>query len=195
MSSGKKDTNYKSHVQLKDVVIDAWENPSNPAEWDDVMKFSQCDNVQVTGVTVNGGKEDCIDAVRGSNYSFTNMTLNPLNNGITIKGSIDGWNLKDILFTRKGKAYTIEIGQYDNYWTPWTKPTRNGTIDNVSMEDNSTVVVRIWDGEAPKQIINCKNLKVLKIPKIIWFPYFFFRSIQKDKTFIKKCIDKMRGKL
>jgi hypothetical protein len=193
MSSGKKDTNYKSHVQLKDVVIDAWENPSNPAEWDDVMKFSQCDNVQVTGVTVNGGKEDCIDAVRGSNYSFTNMTLNPLNNGITIKGSIDGWNLKDILFTRKGKAY--KIGQYDNYWTPWTKPTRNGTIDNVSMEDNSTVVVRIWDGEAPKQIINCKNLKVLKIPKIIWFPYFFFRSIQKDKTFIKKCIDKMRGKL
>jgi len=194
MSSGKKDTNYKSHVQLKDVVIDAWENPSNPAEWDDVMKFSQCDNVQVTGVTVNGGKEDCIDAVRGSNYSFTNMTLNPLNNGITLKGSIDGWNLKDILFTRKGKAYTIEIGQYDNYWTPWTKPTRNGTIDNVSMEDNSTVVVRIWDGEMPKQI-NCKNLKVLKIPKIIWFPYFFFRSMQKDKTFIKKCIDKMRGKL
>jgi len=194
MSSGKKDTNYKSHVQLKDIVIDAWENPSNPTEWDDVMKFSQCENVQVTGVTVNGGKEDCIDAVRGSNYSFTNMTLNPLNNGITLKGSIDGWNLKDILFTRKGKAYTIEIGQYDNYWTPWTKPTRNGTVDNVSMEDNSTVVVRIWDGEMPK-VINCKNLKVLKIPKIIWFPYFFFRSMQRDKTFIKKCIDKMRGKL
>jgi hypothetical protein len=194
MSSGKKDTNYKSHVQLKDIVIDAWENPLNPAEWDDVMKFSQCENVQVTGVTVNGGKEDCIDAVRGSGYSFTNMTLNPLNNGITLKGSIDGWNLKDILFTRKGKAYTIEIGQYDNYWTPWTKPTRNGTIDNVSMEDNSTVVVRVWDGEMPK-VINCKNLKVLKIPKIIWFPYFFFRSMQRDKTFIKKCIDKMRGKL
>jgi hypothetical protein len=194
MSSGKKDTNYKSHVQLKDIVIDAWENPLNPAEWDDVMKFSQCENVQVTGVTVNGGKEDCIDAVRGSGYSFTNMTLNPLNNGITLKGSIDGWNLKDILFTRKGKAYTIEIGQYDNYWTPWTKPTRNGTIDNVSMEDNSTVVVRIWDGEMPK-VINCKNLKALKIPKIIWFPYFFFRSMQRDKTFIKKCIDKMRGKL
>jgi hypothetical protein len=194
MSSGKKDTNYKSHVQLKDIVIDAWENPLNPAEWDDVMKFSQCENVQVTGVTVNGGKEDCIDAVRGSGYSFNNMTLNPLNNGITLKGSIDGWNLKDILFTRKGKAYTIEIGQYDNYWTPWTKPTRNGTIDNVSMEDNSTVVVRIWDGEMPK-VINCKNLKVLKIPKIIWFPYFFFRSMQRDKTFIKKCIDKMRGKL
>lgn len=194
MSSGKKDTNYKSHVQLKDIVIDAWENPLNPAEWDDVMKFSQCENVQVTGVTVNGGKEDCIDAVRGSGYSFTNMTLNPLNNGITLKGSIDGWNLKDILFTRKGKAYTIEIGQYDNYWTPWTKPTRNGTVDNVSMEDNSTVVVRVWDGEMPK-VINCKNLKVLKIPKIIWFPYFFFRSMQRDKTFIKKCIDKMRGKL
>jgi hypothetical protein len=194
MSSGKKDTNYKSHVQLKDIVIDAWENPLNPAEWDDVMKFSQCENVQVTGVTVNGGKEDCIDAVRGSGYSFNNMTLNPLNNGITLKGSIDGWNLKDILFTRKGKAYTIEIGQYDNYWTPWTKPTRNGTVDNVSMEDNSTVVVRIWDGEMPK-VINCKNLKVLKIPKIIWFPYFFFRSMQRDKTFIKKCIDKMRGKL
>ena len=195
MSSGKKDTNYKSHVQLKDVVIDTWENPLNPAEWDDVMKFSQCENVQVRGVTVNGGQEDCIDAVRGSGYSFTNMTLNPLNNGITLKGSIDGWNLKDILFTRKGKEYTIEIGQYDNYWTPWTKPTRNGTVDNVSIEDGSTVVIRIWDGEVPKQIINCKNLKVLKIPKIIWFPYFFFRSMQRDKTFLKKCIDKMRGKV
>ena len=195
MSSEKKDTNYKSFVKEKNLLIDAWENPLNPSEWDDVMKFSQCENVEVKGVTIDGGKEDCIDAVRGSDYSFTNIVLNPLNNGITIKGSIDGWNLKDILFTRKGKAYTIQVGQYDNYWTPWAKPTRNGTVDNVSIEDHSTVVIEIWDAELPKQIINCKNLKVLKIPKIIWFPYFMFRSIQRDKTFIKKCIDKMRGKI
>ena len=182
----KKDVNFKSYVEEEYLTIKAWDNPSDPAQFDDVMKFSNCKYVRVEGVTITGGMEDCIDAVRGKEYYFENLTLHPLNNGITIKGSIDGWHLKNILFERKGNEYTIEIGQYDNYWTPSTPPTRNGTIENVKMADGSKVTVRIWDGEKP-QLINAPDVKIVKIPKFIWFPYFVFRSIQRNGLkFFKK---------
>ena len=189
----KKDVNYLSFVQEKDLVVDSWINPEIPSDYDDVMKFSNCENVHVKGLIIKGGNEDCIDAVRGKNYKFENLTLEPLNNGVTLKGSIDGWHLKNILFTRKGKAYTIEIGQYDNYWTPSTPPTRNGVIENVKMEDGGKVVVRVWDGE-PITLINASNVKIIKIPKFIWFPYFCFRSWQRDKNFFKNFLDKIRKK-
>ena len=158
----KKDVNYKSFVQEKDLVVDSWTNPDVPSEFDDVMKFSNCENVRVQGVTIKGGNEDCIDAVRGKNYLFENLTLIPHRNGVTLKGSIDGWHLKNILFSKEGKEYTIEIGQYDNYWTPSTPPTRNGVIENVKMEDGGKVVVRVWDGE-PITLINASNVKIIKI--------------------------------
>jgi hypothetical protein len=186
MSGTKPDTNFKSYVNETDLTIDAWNNPDIPSDYDDVMKFSNCQNVHVNGVVVKGGNEDCIDAVRGKNYKFENLTLEPLNNGITIKGSVSGWHLKNILFTRKGKEYTIEIGQYDNYWTPSTPPTRDGIIESVKMIDEGRVTVRLWDAEKP-QIFDCPNVRVIKIPKFIWFPYFVFRSIQRNGlSFFKK---------
>jgi len=182
----KQDNNFKSYVEEKDLTIDAWRNPDVPSIYDDVMKFSNCENVLVKGVTVYGGKEDCIDAVRGKNYVFQDLTLSPLKNGVTIKGSIDGWHLKNILFEHKGSEYTIEIGQYDNYWTPSTPPTRNGIIENVNLLKGGKVTVRVWDGEKP-QLINAPNVRVIKIPKFIWFPYFVFRSIQRNGlAFFKK---------
>lgn len=182
----KQDINFKSYVGEKNLVIGSWGNPEAPSIYDDVMKFSNCENVSVKEVTVCGGQEDCIDVVRGKNYIFQDLNLCPLKNGITIKGSVDGWYLKNILFGRKGDAYTIEIGQYDNYWTPSTLPTRNGVIENVKIADGSQVVVRVWDGEKPL-LINAHNVKIVKIPKFIWFPYFVFRSIQRNGLkFFKK---------
>ena len=130
----KQDNNFKSYVEEKDLVIDAWRNPDVPSVYDDVMKFSNCQNVLVKGVEVCGGQEDCIDVVRGTDYFFQDLTLYPLKNGVTIKGSVNGWHLKNIIFDRKGSEYTIEIGQYDNYWTLSTPPTRNGIVENVNLK-------------------------------------------------------------
>jgi len=182
----KSDNNFKSYVAEKDLVIDTWCNPKAPSVYDDVMKFSNCQNVLVKGVEIVGGQEDCIDAVRGTNYVFKDLTLYPLKNGITLKGSINGWHLKNILFDGAGSQCAIEIGQYDNYWTPSTLPTRNGIIENVNLKGGGKVTVRIWDGEKP-QVINAPDVRIIKIPKFIWFPYFIFRSIQRNGLkFFKK---------
>jgi hypothetical protein len=37
-------------------------------------------------------------------------------------------------------------------------------------------VLKVWDAEVP--VITESNIKVVKIPKIIWWPYFVFRAIQ-----------------
>jgi hypothetical protein len=187
----KTDVNYHSFVEQTDLVIDSWENPENPNDYDDVMKFSNCENVHVKNVTINGGMEDCIDAVRGKGYLFENLTLCPYRNGITIKGSVDGWHLKNISFERKGVDYTIEIGQYDNYWTVSTPPTRNGVIENVNLQNGGKVYVWVWHGEKPR-VVDSPNVRVIKIPAIVWFPYFVFRSIQRQGfSFVKESFKKL----
>ena len=175
------DYNYKSYVKENNLFIDTWEPPSVASIYDDILKFSDCTNVTVTNISVSGGKEDCIDAVRGSNYLFENLNLYPLNNGITIKGSIDGWHLKNILFSRKGEEYTVEIGQFDNYWYPGRPPTRNGIVENLRTISGDKVDIRVWDGEVPKVLGN-QNVKITKIPKFIWYPYFLFRRWQINRN-------------
>jgi hypothetical protein len=44
------------------------------------------------------------------------------------------------------------------------------------MADESPVVVRTWDAEIP--LIENSNVKLVKMPKILWWPYFVFRAIQ-----------------
>lgn len=171
-----QDINYKSFAGENGILINSWQNPTDPSMHSDTMKFSNCTNVTVKSVEIHGGKEDCVDAVRGENYLFENLTVAPLVNGITLKGSINGYNLKDIKITKQGKKYTIEVGQYDNYWYFGRKPTRNGKIDNVSMFDGSPVKVRLWDADAP--IVTNSNVKITKIPKILWIWYFIVRAIQ-----------------
>lgn len=173
----KPDVNYKSYSNVHDLTIDSWENPTNPADYDDIMKFSNCSNVKVSEVTVVGGREDCIDIVRGSNYEFSDVTLEPIENGVTIKGSASNILLKHVLFWTTGKKYSIELGQFDNYWYVGRPPTRSVTIENVASKDGKKVVVVVWDAEKPT-VINSSDVVVKKIPKFIWFPYFLFRRWQ-----------------
>jgi polygalacturonase len=84
-----------------------------PDDWtqtSDVLKFSNCTNVVVDGCTIEGGKEDCIDAVRGSNYTFNNTVLAPRKNGITIKGSVNGYSINEVSFVTSGSDCDIEFG-------------------------------------------------------------------------------------
>ena len=95
------DKNYESHVTENGSVIENRMIPSegtDPAEYSDILKFSNCENITVKGCVILGGKEDCIDAVRGANYTIKNSDLYPEHNGITMKGSIDGAKLDNIVF-------------------------------------------------------------------------------------------------
>lgn len=173
------DKNYESHVTETGTIIENRTIPSegtNPADYSDILKFSNCSDIIVSNCTILGGKEDCIDAVRGSNYSFNNTVLAPVHNGITLKGSIDRVEVVNVHFTSHGKDCDIELGQYDNYWYVGRAPTRNVTIADTNAADGKPLVVKVWDAEVPT--VTGSNVKIVKVPKLVWFPYFVFRAIQ-----------------
>ncbi len=70
------DKNYESHVQENGTHIEGRTLPSDadPAEYSDILKFSNCEDITVKNCSILGGKEDCIDAVRGNNYTFDTVT-------------------------------------------------------------------------------------------------------------------------
>ena len=173
------DKNYYSIADQSDVIIGDTIFPNgdvNPLEYSDIVKLSYATNITIKGCTIHGGKEDCIDAVRGTNYTIKNTDLYPAHNGITLKGSIDGAKIDNIEFKTHGRDCDIELGQYDNYWYVGRPPTRNVTLHNVNSYDDAPVIVKLWDAAAPT--VTNSNVKIVRIPKLIWFPYFVFRAIQ-----------------
>lgn len=172
------DNNYESHVQENGIVIQNRTVPENvsPVNYSDILKFSNCENITVKNCIISGGNEDCIDAVRGTNYTFNSVSLVPIYNGITLKGSIDIANIIDVEFQTHGKDCDIELGQYDNYWYIGRPPTRNVSIIDTSALDGKPVIIKVWDAEKPS--ITGSNVKIIKIPKFIWWFYFVFRAIQ-----------------
>ena len=173
------DKNYESHATENGTVVENRIIPTrdiNPMEYSDILKFSNCTGILVDNCEIYGGKEDCIDAVRGELYTIKNSYLYPEHNGITLKGSINGVKLDNVTFKTHGKDCDIDIGQFDNYWYVGRAPTRNVTIHNVKASDDKPVVVRLWDAAEP--IIENSNVKIVRIPKFIWWPYFVFRAAQ-----------------
>jgi hypothetical protein len=173
------DKNFESHASENGTVIENRIIPTvgtNPLDYSDILKFSNCTDILVDNCEIKGGKEDCIDIVRGVNYTIKNSDLYPVHNGITIKGSVDSVNLNNIVFKTHGKDCDIELGQYDNYWYVGRQPTRNILIHNIKSEDEKPVVIKIWDACTPA--VENSNVRIIKIPKLIWFPYFVFRAIQ-----------------
>ena len=176
------DKNYDSHVNEKGVLILPlnWEAPSNPLEWDDVLKFSNCEDITVVGLTIPGGTEEAVDAVRGSNYQFVGLTLIANGQGsMCLKGSIDGYLVHDCE-VENGTDYGIELGQFDNYWYPGRKPTRNGKLSQVRSPDGKQVLVKLYDAEVPEIENSCVQIK--KVPVLIWYPYFLFQYCLRKLT-------------
>lgn len=173
------DKNFESHATENGTAITDRMIPGkeiNALDYSDILKFSNCQNIVVENCVIEGGKEDCVDAVRGSNYTFRNCNLSPYHNGITLKGSIDGVKIDNVIFDGHGKDCDIDIGQFDNYWWIGRAPTRNILIKNVRAAGGAPVIVRLWDAETP--VIENSNVKIIRVPKIIWWPYFVFRAAQ-----------------
>ena len=168
--SGTTDRNWRSFVGPQDdnVTVTSWENPSTRGEFDDNLKCSNVVGLTVRDIVVLDSREDSIDCVRGKDYLFEKVVSH---GSITAKGSIDGLTLSEC--TVSG---TVELGQFDNYWYPGRPPTRNVALLNVYSPEGNPVRVKLWDAETPL-IINTK-VKITRIPKVIWYPYFLFRYLQ-----------------
>ena len=68
------DINWRSYYGDNPDVSE-FVNPPDPENWDDIMKFSNCTNVKVDGKTIMPGRENCVDAVRGSSYEWNNCAM------------------------------------------------------------------------------------------------------------------------
>lgn len=173
--SGTKDSNYESLADAKGVALIGvgWVPPTNPLDWDDVKKFSRCEDCSLNGFHVPGGREDCVDMVRGRNYTISDCVLEPNGDGaVTVKGSVDGWAIRNTV-VKPGKKRDVEVGQFDNYWYPGRPPTRNGYLYAVGSGTDKPVRVLLWDAERPR--VENSNATVTKVPWLVWFPYFCFR--------------------
>jgi len=173
--SGTADTNWRSYVGPKDdgLTVDSaeWQAPLDPENWDDLVKCSNCTGLTISGLMIPASREDSIDCVRGSNYTVQNCTVG---GSITIKGAINGLTLHGSVVSG-----TIELGQYDNYWEPGRAPTQNVSILDCTSPDGSPIRVKVWDAEVP--FVRNTNVKISKVPKWVWLPYFLFRRLTNPK--------------
>jgi len=174
--AGTSDTNWRSYVGPADngkvVTSEDWKAPSDPKQWDDLFKCSNVDNLTAIGLTIPASREDSIDCVRGNAYSFKSCDIQ---GSVTVKGAIDGLRLYNCVISG-----TVELGQYDNYWTKGRAPTRNVSLLNCCSPDGKPIRVKLWDAEMP--VVQNSNLKVTRIPKWIWLPYFIFRRLTNPKA-------------
>ena len=178
-ASAVADVNYESHVSESGIAVDGRTIPdlgTSPGNYADTLKFSNCTGVVVDHSTIFGGKEDAIDAVRGSDLTFRNLTLVPNSNGITVKGAAANILIENVFFEKHGSSSDFEFGQFDNYWYVGRAPTRTITIKNVSSADGKPVVIKLWDAVIP--VVIDSNVKIIRVPKLIWWPYFVVRAIQ-----------------
>lgn len=176
------DVNYRSYYGLDGQVVRGEILPGaneNPKDYDDILKFSICTNALVDSCQIDCGRENCTDAVRGSGYTWRSClfyTEQPALGAMTIKGAINGWTVDNCRFQGHGKEFDIEVGQFDKYWYPGRKGTKNGLISGCQSLDGKPIKVVIWDGDVPA--VSNSNVTIKKVSPFIWFPYFMFRYIQ-----------------
>ena len=173
--SGTADVNWRSYGPVDDgTTVDAasWQAPLDPENWDDLVKCSNCTGLTISGLTIPASREDSIDCVRGSNYLIQSCTIR---GSVTVKGAIEGFELNNCVISG-----TVELGQYDNYWFKGRAPTRYVRLVNCCSPDGSPIRVKLWDAEIA--LIAGTSVKITRIPKWIWWPYFLFRRLTNPKA-------------
>lgn len=173
------DNNFESYWGEKNFTI---ENriiaPDNPTSFNDILKLSHCENIVIKECQIEGGSEDCIDALAGKELHIINTRLRPNGrNGITLKGAIEEIGLDNVVFLSHGSECDIELGQHTIYDTLLGRDkTKRVHLTNVTSNDGKPVIVRVWNADKPG--ITGGNVKLIIIPKIIVKIYFLWRWIQ-----------------
>lgn len=195
-----KDFNFFSVVRYLRTRVIAGDNELDPISWkyqgnspdneaivvvpsandalaySDILKFSQNKDIIIKNFTIYGGKEDCIDIVRGTNYSIMDCSLIPQGQaGITVKGSVKGLYISNLLFLSHGKQTDIDLGNWEDYsYFPRPK-TRKIVLHNVHASDGKPVKVRVLHSEIPEIIDS--NIKLVVYPRIVVALFFWAKRI------------------
>lgn len=174
------DKNYLSYANEINVVVEDQAIMPPDVSYADTLKFSNCWWASVNNCSIVGGTEDCIDCYRGGEIYIQNSDLIGLKrNGITIKGEVEKYRIEGVSFTNHGSDADIEIGQFGIHEVfPFKRKPCDGVISDVKMIDHSNgqkVKIRVWNADVPE--IRASNVKIIKIPWAVWFPYFCFRRI------------------
>jgi len=169
------DKNYFSVVRENAPDLSGFYNPPDPWNYDDILKFSFCTNVLVRDTHIVGGKENCVDAVRGSSYHILSCILICRGTAaIVFKGAIEGWAVTNCIIESCGST-DVEVGQFDNYWYPFRLPTSYGLVRGTRTSTGTPVRVTCWNATKPEVD---GNVVVTKVPWLVWFSYFCFRYLQ-----------------
>ena len=159
------------------LTSETWIPPGDASAYDDIIKRSNHIGLTFSGLSLKGAmpQENWFDFVRGADYRIEECHIGAAGvAGVTIKGAISGWVISNAVFDACARR-EIEVGQFDDYWFPGRAPTRGGVMANVTRSDGKPVRVTLWDAERP--VVIGSNVRIIKVPKTIWFPYFILRWI------------------
>jgi hypothetical protein len=139
----------------------------------EAVKGSNLVDTTVEDLYAIGGDEDCIDCVRGSNYTFRDVRLvsSGTNTFITLKGGIDGCILEDVTLLGDTKyPWDVSLGDHTIYNKGRLMMQKNIILRNVRRADDKPVRVFVMDSEPPT--VENSNVRIYRVPKLLvklWF--------------------------
>jgi len=144
----------------------------------EAVKISNRREVTFKNCVILGGKEDCLDIVRGSIHTFDNCVFEASGSlqAATIKGGAEYIHFKNCTFKGKPKMGYVVLGQYSDYNFCKDLKTKYISFDKCHFEDSDTPSVVVWKADMP--IIEECYANVKKIPTFIVWAYFTFRKLQ-----------------
>jgi hypothetical protein len=176
VSATSDDTHLKAWGGLKNETITLTENLDGSSH-SETLKFSCCKDVTVEGNNhkVIGGKEDCLDIVRGCNYTFKNIDfIANGEQGATIKCAVSNVVFENVYFRGTTKNHLVTLGQYSDYNLEKQPPTQQIIFRNCKF-DNPKKAIRLW--YAKDVVLENTDAKITKTPSIIVWGYFTARRI------------------
>ena len=139
----------------------------------EALKFSMCYNILVKGCEIIGGKEGCVDIVRGGGVVFQNCRF--ISNGqikqhIAIRGGARDIAIKDCVFVGDYRKWwngaCVDLGNWTDYDDAPRPHARNIVVSNCKMEDiTNRNLCRVLYSEKPK-VYDCDG-RVLGIPRFL----------------------------
>jgi hypothetical protein len=135
------------------------------------LKLSFCHNVNVSQTRIIGGREDCVDIVRGGDIVFDDCEFISLGTRqhVTIKGGARSVSFVNCRFINSYSCWwdgaCIDLGNWTDYDDAPRPYVKNITIENCSMLNvRRGLLARVLYSERPK-IINSPG-KVFKVPSL-----------------------------
>jgi hypothetical protein len=147
----------------------------------ETLKFSACKNIVVDGRghLVTGGKEDCLDIVRGCGYTFKNIRfkIGDAKQHVTAKSGLHNVVFENCDFIGKPKTACVVLGQYSDYNILPMRKTQ-GIHFTDCVFDHPNKAIQTWYADSKKIFLNNTSAKINKIHPLIVWGYFTFRRIQ-----------------